>query len=378
MSDDTDTNGLHLPSLSIRGFRGINRLDIERLGRVTLFAGKNGVGKTTVLDAVRLFAQRGHVLALHDVLTRHEEVETNSNDDDPDERAMFEALFFGRRPSLGNCIQIGSGTADCELRVGIAAVHELSEDWQKHLRQRVPVLDGPVLQISFSDHSEYQPVFDEDIGVRRAPSMRHWSMRRGMMRGDWPEEAAHVLVGPGLMDSWEVALLWDDVVATPNEEMALEALSIACGRGVDRVAAVARKRESFGRRLVVGLSGGDRVPLRSLGDGAARIFAVMVAVVSAENGFLLIDEAENGIHHTLQRDYWAMVLRAARKFNVQVLATTHSWDCVAGFARAASDDEESEGLAIRLEADDDVGGVRAVEYTERMLKVAADQGIEVR
>ena len=167
-------------------------------------------------------------------------------------------------------------------------------------------------------------------------------------------------------------------VATPNEEMALEALSLVCGGVVERVAAVARQRESVGRRLVVGLADGDRVPLRSLGDGAARIFAVAVALASASNGFLLIDEAENGIHHTLQRDYWSLVLRAAREHNVQVIATTHSWDCIAGFAQAAFDDEQSEGVALRLEPDDDDGGVRAIEYTERMLKVAADQGIEVR
>lgn len=45
---------LHLPDLSISGFRGIEQLSIGRLGRVTLLAGRNGVGKTTVLDAVRV------------------------------------------------------------------------------------------------------------------------------------------------------------------------------------------------------------------------------------------------------------------------------------------------------------------------------------
>lgn len=45
-------NSLHLPELVISGFRGIDELLIPRLGRVTLLAGKNSVGKTTVLDAV--------------------------------------------------------------------------------------------------------------------------------------------------------------------------------------------------------------------------------------------------------------------------------------------------------------------------------------
>ncbi len=131
-------------------------------------------------------------------------------------------------------------------------------------------------------------------------------------------------------------------------------------------------------RVIVKPSDRDRVSLRSPGDGAVRMFATALTVGNAANGFVLIDEAENGIHHSLQRDYWAMVLSMARNLNVQVLATTHSWDCVAGFAYAASDDAESEPIAIRLEPDGDTGGVRAVEYTERTLKVAAEQGIEVR
>ena len=50
-----------LGSLSIKGFRGIDQLDIPRLGRVALLAGRNGVGKTTVLDAVRVYAAPGEL-----------------------------------------------------------------------------------------------------------------------------------------------------------------------------------------------------------------------------------------------------------------------------------------------------------------------------
>ena len=44
------------------------------LGRVTLLAGKNGVGKTTVLDAVRIWADRGRRFTLVDVLYNSDEV----------------------------------------------------------------------------------------------------------------------------------------------------------------------------------------------------------------------------------------------------------------------------------------------------------------
>ena len=97
---------------------------------------------------------------------------------------------------------------------------------------------------------------------------------------------------------------------------------------------------------------------------------------TARAGFLLIDEAENGIHHTIQRDFWRMVLLTAHENNVQVFATTHSWDCVAGFAQAAVAAEGVEGALVRLDSDGE--NIRAVEYSERQLHVAAEQGIEVR
>ena len=106
------------------------------------------------------------------------------------------------------------------------------------------------------------------------------------------------------------------------------------------------------------------------------MYGVALALATSQSGFLLLDEAENGIHHSRQADFWKMVLQTAQQHNVQVLATTHSWDCVVGFARALNQLEEPEGTLIRLER---IGErMRAVEYSRKNLLVAAQQRIEVR
>ena len=106
------------------------------------------------------------------------------------------------------------------------------------------------------------------------------------------------------------------------------------------------------------------------------MFGVALALVNTRGGFLLIDEAENGIHYSLQRDFWRMVLRTAQENEVQVVATTHSWDCIKGFAQAAMQSEDADGALVRLSRQ--YGDLRAVEYSEEDLAIAAAQRIEVR
>ena len=71
---------LHLPSLSIRNFRGISEREIERLGQVTLIAGENGVGKTTLLDTVRLYATQGDYPQIRKFLLDNDEITMIQND----------------------------------------------------------------------------------------------------------------------------------------------------------------------------------------------------------------------------------------------------------------------------------------------------------
>ena len=120
----------------------------------------------------------------------------------------------------------------------------------------------------------------------------------------------------------------------------------------------------------------ERVPLQRLGQGAVRLYQVALAFANSKNGFLLIDEADFGLHYTVQRDFWRMVLQTAQNNNVQVIATTHSADCIRGFAEAANENKDVEGVLYRLSRKG--GPLRAVEYDEEALAITSRQRIEVR
>ena len=105
-----EPNGhLHLPGLSIQGFRGIQELDVPRLGRVTLIVERNGAGKTTVLEAVRVYASRGRERVLSALLSSHEEFVSVTDEDDGVMLALDPAaLFHGRDVASNSSIKIGS------------------------------------------------------------------------------------------------------------------------------------------------------------------------------------------------------------------------------------------------------------------------------
>ena len=66
---------------------------MPRLGRVTLLAGENGVGKTTVLDAIRVYAARGRHSALLELTQRREEITTFTDEDTVRHEPRIRALF---------------------------------------------------------------------------------------------------------------------------------------------------------------------------------------------------------------------------------------------------------------------------------------------
>lgn len=107
----------------------------------------------------------------------------------------------------------------------------------------------------------------------------------------------------------------------------------------------------------------------------SRIFAIVLSLVNAKGGLLLIDEFENGLHHSVQLDAWRMIFRLAQSLDVQVFATTHSKDAVEAFQEAAAETPEL-GVLVRLTRRGNAIIPTVVE--EEDLGVAIRHDIEVR
>ena len=383
MSDDAKPDqSLHLPSLVIKNFRGIDELTIPRLGRVTLLAGQNGVGKTTVLDAVRIWTTRGNRFDIAEMLHERDEESVRHNADEMVERfgvkyaasmLDWDGLFYGRDTRSDRSISIGLADGS----------HPLSLRWVRFTDEE---------RINFERKADRFFSEDEVWGLESAASdsrrifhpggelMPSILTRQGPATTLADRRIKCIKLGPNVPSNALVERYLNEIALTEQEEHAIQALNITANAPVERVALVDHAVPNWPRwerRVLAKLADDDkRVPLSSLGDGAVRTFAVALALANSTDGFLLIDEAENGIHHSIQPKFWNMVLQTAQRNNVQVLATTHSWDCVKGFAQAANELEDIEGILVRLERVPI--GLRAITYDESRLEIAARSNIEVR
>ena len=121
----------------------------------------------------------------------------------------------------------------------------------------------------------------------------------------------------------------------------------------------------------IGMS--ELVPLALLGEGMTRIARLVLAISSAPNGLVLVDEVENGLHHTALSNVWKAVESAATQFNTQIVATTHSREC----AEAAHDSLDSQSFRLhRLETDG--ASKRCITYSPGTVAAAMQHELEVR
>src|SRR5579859_3651929 len=108
---------LILNSLEIRNFRAFRDLKIEHLGRVNLLVGKNNVGKTSLLEAIQLYASRASTPTFiwDSMMARREVRQPFINVRDM--LAALKYLFYGRNPILPGLqpIQIGPMNAPQEM-----------------------------------------------------------------------------------------------------------------------------------------------------------------------------------------------------------------------------------------------------------------------
>jgi len=124
----------------------------------------------------------------------------------------------------------------------------------------------------------------------------------------------------------------------------------------------------------VGLS--RLVPVSLMGEGVRRLLSVLLAIIHTPGGVVLIDEVENGLHYSVMKDVWKAIAVAARQMDVQVFATTHSWECIQAAHHAFQENRPYELRYLRLDRIGDQIAVKSMDEQNRTRFESTD--LEIR
>jgi AAA15 family ATPase/GTPase len=379
-SKNTDPDWL-IHSFEVQNYRSLKNLKIGGLKRVTLITGKNNTGKSSLLEALSIWAVRGRFYRLLEIMSeRNELIEDNKNGNGyygkkagPQEVLKivkeYEPLFFNRK------IDYSGGDAINLIANGNEEIH---------LRFVKYVFDGQEKKVIGDEADEFNIGFR--IGYLKSKAKSTPPFARHLVLADevllrqkianypkWLPQDEYQYLGTQHPDKEASREQLSKITLTDMEDELVRMLK-GVEKNIQRIGFSGEKKDN---QIYVRLDGyREPVLLTSMGDGMSRITAIMLALANSKNGFLLVDEFENGLHWTVQEQLWEVIFRLSKQLNVQVFATTHSDDCIRAFSNVMNKSYMEEGVLMRL--DNKNGEISPTVYSPEELAIATENLIETR
>lgn len=364
-----------IESLTIHRFRGIEDLTMAGMGMINLLVGDNNSGKTSVLEAIAVYCQPLDSFAwLRTARRRVAGFATVS-------RSEAVKWLFPQGKQASN------DTAD--LFSGDVTISGRGQSGERH----------------FDGHLQEFETMDDALNQRRLPSGEAVRAEGEPVRGVRMDLR---LTTDGVLLQHSIEIL--DLLLARRERrfregsLPIEIISpfdhsiedmylsrfrraldeeykdsvVSLLKRVDpriqdlEILPTARLRSA----LYIRHARSGRTPLSAFGDGVRRVLLMALALPSAKNGNLLIDEIESAIHISALGHAFSWLVDCCQRYHVQLIATTHSLEALDAIL-AASKDRLSDMVGYRFPAPEQ-GGQPKRYAGDQLSRIRFERGLDVR
>ncbi|MBD2665658.1 AAA family ATPase [Richelia sinica] len=386
-----------LKTIKIENFRCFQFFELQQLGRINLLVGENNSGKTSILEAIQLLCSRTNLEPLGEIMINRGEYFWS--DEPRGERELDIChLFYEHQFDIDSQFSISgfnnnNNEEKFSMKIGKPTLNidlnELDQESKRKIIENLSTIDINNLNCQFvwqlkdESHESQQEMATLPLSDNNCLFFRD-TKRFNLSKTN--EISNTILVNSSSLNTIKMKELFDEIVLTPEEELVTESLRIIEPK-IERIATANVQKSTQIVRLrstadshtgfFVRLSDKkQRVPIGSMGDGVWRILGLALAIVSAKDGYLFVDEIDTGLHFTTMSGMWRMIWETAKRLNVQVFATTHSNDCWKSLADIAeTENVTDDGIRIhRIEK----GKENSIVFDESEIVIAAEENIEVR
>lgn len=361
---------MSLQKLELIRFRGFDSFLLSGLSPFTVIAGRNNVGKTSILEAIYYLAQRNLAITPGQLtvgrqidLARRELTSLFWNMDDDVEisiRGEFTdgaIRFVGLEKSKNNPVELNLETSEA---LSIDEANQMPVYVQRGFGKDAAGREMHTRSFLYFTKSMYKAREQEleKNGVRDADS--------------WDDKwACFYYLTRGMQSRTK---LYELLFHVKKEQSLLKGLQWIDNRVKDIVFA--------GDRLLVDVGAQtSRLPVEVMGDGMVKVADVLTLVSLAKPGDVVcIDEIENGLHYSVLTDFISALVEVSRSNGVQIVMTTHSREFLSYLADEALESQlDEEGyFSFKNLIRNEPTGFEQVDYDYKQFAEAIREGMEVR
>jgi AAA15 family ATPase/GTPase len=306
---------------TVKNFRGFQDFNLDNLAQINLISGKNNVGKSALLEALFMhFGSTNPQLALringirgmNDMTFEFKSFASNP----------FDTLFFNLDHT--KVIELSSTDLSKKNKTVRIRLNPTSPKLKQTRNSSNPNFNVPKDETG----SDIFPVIDFE--EYRNGKTTHYQLKvtpDGMKinRPMNPEFECYFIPSRTITPK-DDAILFGKIDRSDfgQIEDIVKILQIVDPR-IKRLSVIPNANEVM-IHGDIGLRNSLPIPL--MGEGMGKLSSLLIRFANAKNGVVLIDEIENGFHYSILKDIWKVIFEASKKFNVQIFATTHSYECI--------------------------------------------------
>lgn len=365
-----------IEELQIQNFRCFEDITISSIGQVNLIVGKNNIGKTSLLEAIHLYANNGNVWSIHQILNQRQDsfyptsTHVNQQVNLTEVKSIFESIsnIFNKDIKVNEftCL-LSSETTEIKIEK-TDSIYNLVKD-RKLFWDLSDFYRGEGFLITKSIKSEKKSLHSITIPNTLVDDIN--KINNGVKSPTIPLThcKSSNYDAPSLSD------IWSELNDSNGVDLINDVMKIIDSR-ISQVYYTPKKEAKVRLNNYK-----EAQKLSSLGEGATRIFQLFILAYSAEGGILTIDEFENGLHYSVQEDIFRELFRVTKELGVQVFITTHSAETIEAFSKVANEDD---GICARLiglersEKKSTKGKIFSITYEAHEMQSFIELGMEVR
>jgi AAA15 family ATPase/GTPase len=354
-----------LKNITIENFRGFKKLDIQDSRKFNLIIGKNNVGKTALLEALFL-----HIGSKNPELPSKINIFRGIFPIPLKIESLWSPLFYNYDSSK----VISVSSRDSKYKARKLEIKLASEDATKILQPKEKKGKEDETSITTST------IPKDRIELKYYDTRNNYSTSFAIM-----EKEGIRLENPKDSDLQGIFVLSRGKGGGSEDAERYAQLDVK--DETNDIINILQKVEPRLKRLSVVPQGPDSniygdvgigraIPIQLMGEGTSKLLTLSLAITVVKDGIVLIDEIENGLHYSIMLEVFLAIKELAKKYNIQIFATTHSNECVHSIYEAYENSDSSDLSVIRLDRIDDE--IKTVVYDKESLNTAFETGWEIR